>query len=81
MERLRSFLQQSETNLGDLLHDEGLARRLRAYMAHMLPASLEITPQLHAQRATPWNRFRWRLCRFLVAALDYTVSRKLNLGL
>lgn len=63
------------------VEDAALAARMRDYLTHHLPASLEITPELHARRATLWNRLRWRLCRFLVAALDYTVNRRLNLGL
>jgi cardiolipin synthase len=63
------------------IEDAGLAERLREYFAHHLPASEEITPELHASRATWYNRLRWRLSWFLVAVVDYTVSRRLNLGL
>lgn len=60
--------------------DAALARRLSRFVDEQLLASQEITPELHASRATWWNRLRWRACRFLVAALDYTVNRRLNLG-
>ena len=63
------------------IEDAALAERLREYFAHHLPASEEITPALHARRATWLNRLRWRLSWFLVAVVDYTVSRRLNLGL
>jgi len=63
------------------IEDAALAARLRKYFEHYLPASEEITPALHAARATWLNRLRWRLCWFLVAVVDYTVSRKLNFGL
>ena len=39
----------------------------------------EITPEIHASRATFWNRMRWRLALFLVVAVDYTVNRRFNL--
>jgi len=63
------------------IEDAGLAARLREYFGHHLAASQEITPEIHASWATPLNRLRWRLSWFLVAVVDYTVSRKLNLGL
>ena len=63
------------------IEDAALAERLREYFEHYLPAAEEITPDLHASRATWLNRLRWRLAWFLVAVVDYTVSRKLNVGL
>ena len=63
------------------IEDAALAARLREYIAHQLSAAEEITPALHASRATWLNRLRWRLSWFLVAVVDYTVSRRLNLGL
>lgn len=62
------------------IEDAALADRLRSYFEHHLPASLEITPALHRSRATWVNRLRWRLSWFLVSVVDYTVSRRLNLG-
>jgi cardiolipin synthase len=63
------------------IEDAGLADRLREYFEHHLPAAEEITAEIHASRATWYNRLRWRLSWFLVAVVDYTVSRRLNLGL
>jgi cardiolipin synthase A/B len=63
------------------IEDAALAERLRDYMSHHLTAAEEITPALHAARATWFNRLRWRVSWFLVAVVDYTVSRRLNLGL
>jgi cardiolipin synthase len=59
--------------------DAGLARRLGEYVDGLLPAATPITPELHAQRATWWNRMRWRLALFLVVAIDYSVNRRFNL--
>ena len=61
------------------IEDAGLARRLRQYMADLIVASREITPAIHAERATWWNRMRWRLALFLVAVIDYTLHRQFNL--
>lgn len=63
------------------IEDAALAERMRAFIALHLPASTAITPTLHRRRATLWNRVRWNLSWFLVSVIDYTVSRRLNLGL
>ena len=63
------------------IEDAPLAARLREYFEHHLPAAEEITPALHASRASWLNRLRWRASWFLVAVVDYTVSRRLNFGL
>lgn len=62
------------------IEDAELADRLRRYFEHHLPASQEITREVHRARATWFNRLRWRVSWFLVAVVDYTVSRRLNLG-
>ncbi len=62
------------------IEDAALANRLRTYFEHHLPASEEITREVHRARATWFNRLRWRVSWFLVAVVDYTVSRRLNLG-
>jgi len=61
------------------VEDAALAARLREYIAGLLPAAEEITPAIHAARATLWNRIRWRLALFLVVMIDYTVNRRFNL--
>lgn len=63
------------------IEDAALAERMREFVRQHLPASLEITRALHKRRRTPWNRLRWALSWFLVSVVDYTVSRRLNLGL
>lgn len=62
------------------IEDAALAQRLKRYFEHYLPASEEITRELHAARATWFNRLRWRISWYLVTVVDYTVSRRLNLG-
>ena len=61
------------------IEDAALARRLTEYVEGLLPAAEEITPEIHARRATWWNRIRWRLALLFVVAVDYTVNRRFNL--
>jgi cardiolipin synthase len=61
------------------IEDAALAQRLRQFVDDLLPAAREITPEIHARRATFLNRMRWRLALFLVVAIDYTVNRRFNL--
>jgi cardiolipin synthase len=63
------------------IEDRPLAQRMREFVADHEPASLQVTPAVYRKWATPWNRLRWWLSWFLVTVVDYTVSRKLNLGL
>lgn len=76
---LRSLYLNLEIVLA--VEDAALAEKMRGFIADHLPASREITPELHERQATFWNRLRWSLSWFLVSAVDYTVTRKLNLGL
>jgi cardiolipin synthase len=50
-------------------------------VTQQVSGSLPITRELHRRRLTLFNRLRWTLSWFLVAVVDYTVSRRLNLGL
>ncbi|MDP3674940.1 MAG: phosphatidylserine/phosphatidylglycerophosphate/cardiolipin synthase family protein [Novosphingobium sp.] len=63
------------------IEDRALADRMREFVEQHLPASIEITREIHRMRRTPLNRLRWTLSWFLVTVVDYTVSRRLNLGL
>lgn len=63
------------------IKDAALAERMRGFISQHIAAAEEITPALHARRATVWNRLRWRLSWLLVSVVDYTVTRRLNLGL
>lgn len=63
------------------IEDAELAERMRGYIAHHIAAAEAITPQLHHSRASWFNRLRWTISWVLVAVVDYTVSRRLNLGL
>ncbi len=63
------------------IEDAALAERMRGFIHEHLGASERVTPELHARRATLWRRAQWWASWFLVSVVDYTVSRKLNLGL
>jgi cardiolipin synthase len=63
------------------IEDRAVAERMRDYVSGHIAASERITPALHKQRASLWNRVRWNLGWLLVSVVDYTVTRKLNLGL
>ncbi|MBS1239772.1 MAG: clsA 1 [Proteobacteria bacterium] len=63
------------------IDDAALADRMRQFIAEHRPHSTEVTPELHRRRGTVLNRIRWTLSWFLVTVVDYTVTRRLNLGL
>ncbi len=63
------------------IEDKAFAETMRNFVAQHVPASVAITPELHHRRGTLWNRLRWWTSWFLVSVVDYTVTRKLNLGL
>lgn len=76
---MRSLYLNMEIMLA--VDDPALAARLRRLMDAYQPAARRITPALHRQQATWWNRLRWWTSWVLVGVIDYTVSRRLNLGL
>lgn len=63
------------------IRDAALADKMREFISQHIAASEEITPDLHARRSTLWNRLRWGVGWLLVSVVDYTVTRRLNLGL
>ncbi len=63
------------------IEDKQLADTMRAYLAKHVPASKHITAQSHRRNATLANRIKWAVSWFLVTVVDYTVTRRLNLGL
>jgi cardiolipin synthase A/B len=55
-----------------------LAERLRRYFEGETEQSREASLELIRQRAGLWMRAKWKLAYFLVAFVDYTVTRRLN---
>ena len=76
---LRSLYLNLEIVL--MVKDAALAEKMRGFIAGHFPASKKITPEFYRTNVTRWTRIRWKLSWFLVSAVDYTVTRKLNLGL
>jgi cardiolipin synthase len=64
-----------------MVEDAALADTVREFIGQHLPWCEEITPALHKRHATIWNKARWWTSWFLVSVVDYSVSRRLNLGL
>ncbi len=62
------------------IEDKAFAAAMQDYFRRELALSEEITPDIHARRATLWRRFKWTLSHWLVTTMDYTVTRRLNLG-
>lgn len=63
------------------VEDKGFADQMRSYVDGEVADSIRITPELHAQRATLWRRFKWWLSHWLVTTVDYTVTRRINFGI
>ena len=60
--------------------DPDFATMMRLYFEGELGDSEPITPALHKSRATLPNRLRWAASFFLVTSADYSITRRLNLG-
>ena len=63
------------------VEDAPLAAKLREMIDGMTQASEAITLPVHLARRNWFNAIRWKLSFLLVGVLDYTVTRRLNLGL
>lgn len=63
------------------VEDADLAGRVRAMIDHLEASSEPVTREWYREKATILSRIRWRLSWFLVSVVDYTVARRLNIGL
>ncbi|WP_265569740.1 phospholipase D-like domain-containing protein [Sphingomicrobium nitratireducens] len=63
------------------IEDEAFAKAMHDFARCEMNASNEITCKIHNERATLWRRIKWRVSRWLVTTMDYTVSRRLNFPL
>ena len=61
--------------------DHAFATMMRAYFERECADSTPITRAVHAQRSTLFNRIRWGLSFYLVTTADYSITRRLNLGI
>jgi cardiolipin synthase len=62
------------------IEDKAFAEHLRAYFEGELAQSREVTREAHRQVGT-WERLKWSLAYFVVAVVDYGVTRRLNFGI
>jgi cardiolipin synthase len=63
------------------IKDKAFADHVRTYVEGELAYSAQITPAVHAKASGWFNRLRWGIAYFMVAVLDYGVSRRLNFGI
>ena len=63
------------------IEDRAFADMMRRYVDGEVADSKHITRELHQRQRNWWNRFVWGLSYFIVAVMDYNVSRRLNFGL
>ena len=62
------------------IDDAGLAELLRRFVDGEVAQSEEVSRAFHKARRSWFNRFKWALCYFIVATMDYNVTRRLNFG-
>lgn len=60
------------------IEDAEFAARMRRFIDGRAEGSIAITPQVLLSRRRPWRLLKGWISYFLVAVLDYTVTRKLN---
>jgi cardiolipin synthase len=63
------------------VEDAGFARQVRRYVDAEIGDCRRITEELHRQESSWFNRVKWSMAHFVVATMDYNVSRRLNFGL
>ncbi|HKT15965.1 MAG TPA: phosphatidylserine/phosphatidylglycerophosphate/cardiolipin synthase family protein [Allosphingosinicella sp.] len=62
------------------IEDAALAASLRGFVEGEIAQSEEVSLAFHKARRTWFNRLKWALCYFIVATMDYNVTRRLNFG-
>ncbi len=62
------------------IDDPAFAAHARAYVEGEIAESEAITPALYKARTTPWRRVKQAAAYFVMAVLDYNVTRRLNFG-
>lgn len=63
------------------IEDETLASQMRAFVGIHTDHSDVITRAEHKSKLSWLNRLRWSLAYFIVAVMDYGVTRRLNFGI
>ena len=60
------------------IDDPAFAKRMRGYVDGEVKDSIQVTRAVYRKRASVWKRVKWALSHWLVTAVDYTVTRRLN---
>jgi cardiolipin synthase len=60
------------------IEDRAFADAVRSFVDGEIADSREVKPDLLRARAGPFTRLKWSVAYFLVAVVDYTVTRRLN---
>nr|WP_294848697.1 phosphatidylserine/phosphatidylglycerophosphate/cardiolipin synthase family protein [uncultured Sphingomonas sp.] len=63
------------------IEDKGFADQMRAFVDHEIADSVRITPDLHRARTNWLIAIKRWVAHWLVTTVDYTVSRRFNVGL
>ena len=61
------------------VEDAAFAAAVRAYVEGEIAQSERITPELHRARMTPWRRVKQAFAYLVMAVLDPTLTRRLNM--
>lgn len=62
------------------IDDKGFADQMRGFVDHEIADSIRITPELHKTRTNWWIATKRWIAHWLVTTVDYTVSRRFNVG-
>ncbi|MDF7775345.1 phosphatidylserine/phosphatidylglycerophosphate/cardiolipin synthase family protein [Sphingomonas sp. AOB5] len=60
--------------------DPAFAAHVQAYVDGEIANSEQVTAAIYKARTGPWTRFRQMIAYFVMAVLDYNVTRRLNFG-
>lgn len=63
------------------IDDPAFAAKMREFVDHEIGDSKRITREEHRAHRGLFNRLKWGLAHFLVATMDYNLTRRLNFGL
>ncbi len=62
------------------IEDKAFAAYIRSFVDGEIAQSERITPELYKARTGPWTRIKQAAAYFVMAVLDYNVTRRLNFG-
>ncbi len=62
------------------IEDAALAERLRRHLDSEIADAREASEEMIRRRTGGWTRIKWAIAYFVVAAVDYSVTRRVNFG-